>query len=90
MRTGRPIPPLTLAVDERETLENWMRRPTTAQALAQRSRLIMVCSDGKANGIRGRGIGALPADSWQMAPAFLDGSAEWRLMNGVRARREDR
>ena len=36
MRTGRPIPPLTLTPEERETLERWTRRPTTAQALAQR------------------------------------------------------
>jgi hypothetical protein len=35
MRTGRPIAPLSLAVEERETLEGWARRPTTAQALAQ-------------------------------------------------------
>jgi len=33
MRTGRPIPPLTLAPDERETLERWSRRPTTAHAV---------------------------------------------------------
>jgi hypothetical protein len=34
MRTGRPIPPLAMTDDERETLERWARRPTTAQALA--------------------------------------------------------
>lgn len=33
MRTGRPIPPLTITVDERETLERWTRRTSTAQAL---------------------------------------------------------
>jgi hypothetical protein len=33
MRTGRQIPPLTLTEDERQTLERWARRPTTAQAL---------------------------------------------------------
>ena len=50
MRTGRPIPRFRLTVDERETLENWIRRPKTGQALAQRSRLIIGCADGKANG----------------------------------------
>ena len=40
MRTGRPIPPLTLTADERGTLERWARRPTTAQALAEPARVI--------------------------------------------------
>jgi transposase len=50
MKTGRPIPPLALTVQERETLENWVRRPKTSQALAQRSRLVMECAAGKSNG----------------------------------------
>jgi transposase len=49
MRTGRPIPPLTLAADERETLERWSRRASTAQALAQRARLILGCAAAKSN-----------------------------------------
>jgi transposase len=49
MRTGRPIPPMTLTADERETLERWTRRPSTAQALAQRARLILSCAAGKTN-----------------------------------------
>ena len=34
MAIGRPITPLHLSSDERESLERWKRRPTTAQALA--------------------------------------------------------
>ena len=49
MRTGRPIPPLTITDDERDTLERWARRPTTGQALAQRARLILGCAAGKTN-----------------------------------------
>jgi transposase len=50
MRSGRPTPPLTLtAADERQTLERWTRRPSTAQALAQRARLILSCAAGKTN-----------------------------------------
>lgn len=49
MRIGRPIPDLTLTADEREALERWSRRPKTAQALAQRARIILACSDGKTN-----------------------------------------
>jgi transposase len=50
MGIGRPIPPLTLTVEERGTLENWIRRPKTSQALAQRCRLIMGCAARKSNG----------------------------------------
>src|SRR5262244_1508596 len=49
MRTGRPIPPLILTMDERETLERWARRAKTAQAVAQRARLILGCAAGKTN-----------------------------------------
>jgi transposase len=49
MRTGRPIPPLTLTATERETLERWARRATTAQAVAQRARLILGCAAGRTN-----------------------------------------
>lgn len=49
MRTGRPIPALTLSTDERETLERWTRRASTAQALAQRARVILGCAAGKSN-----------------------------------------
>jgi transposase len=49
MRTGRPIPPLTITNEERETLERWARRPTTGQAVAQRARLILGCATGRTN-----------------------------------------
>lgn len=49
MRTGRPIPPLELKEQERETLQNWARRPKSAQALAQRARMILLCAEGNTN-----------------------------------------
>jgi hypothetical protein len=49
MRTGRPIPPLTVTPPERETLERWARRAKTAQAVAQRARLILGCAAGTTN-----------------------------------------
>src|SRR6516164_11398632 len=49
MRTGRPIARLSLAVEERESLENWARRPTSAQALAQRARIVLECAAGNPN-----------------------------------------
>jgi transposase len=49
MAIGRPIPALTLTDEEREALERWGRRPTTAQALAQRARLVLACARGQTN-----------------------------------------
>jgi len=51
MPIGRPIPPLNLTGEERETLERWTRRRTTAQALAQRARLVLTSAEGKTNTI---------------------------------------
>jgi len=40
---------LKLTHDEREALERWARGPTTAQALAQRARMILACAEGRPN-----------------------------------------
>jgi len=50
MRKGRPVDPITLTADERETLERWARRPKTAQALAQRARIVLACAAETTNG----------------------------------------
>ena len=49
MGRGRPIAPLALDGAERETLEQWTRRPKTAQALALRARIVLACADGRSN-----------------------------------------
>lgn len=49
MPRGRPLAPLTLTVEERETLDRWVQRRTTAQALAQRARLVLAAADGMSN-----------------------------------------
>ena len=47
MRLGRPVAPIVLTTEEREMLERWARRPTTAQALALRARLVLRCAAGE-------------------------------------------
>ena len=49
MRRGRPKAPLTLSAEEIETLARWARRPTSAQALAQRARIVLACATDKDN-----------------------------------------
>jgi transposase len=48
-RTGRPKAVLELSDAEREQLARWARRPRSAQALAQRSRIVLACAQGQTN-----------------------------------------
>ena len=49
MPRGRVLPPLSLTMDERETLARWVRRPKTAQALALRARIVLAAAEGGSN-----------------------------------------
>ena len=41
--------PLLLTEDERRTLEQWARRPKSAQRLALRARIVLACDTGLPN-----------------------------------------
>ena len=43
------LAPLTLTDADRRTLHGWIRRRTTAQALALRARIVLACADGDSN-----------------------------------------
>jgi transposase len=49
MRRGRPTVELKLSDDERIVLERYVRRGTTAQRLAMRARIVLLCADGLDN-----------------------------------------
>jgi len=49
MPRGRPLAVLTLEDRDRETLGRWARRPKTAQALAQRARIVLAAAEGRSN-----------------------------------------
>jgi transposase len=48
-RTGRPKAELTLNEAEREQLQRWARRSSSSQALALRSKIILMSADGVTN-----------------------------------------
>lgn len=48
-RRGRPTARVTISPSERTTLEQWARRRTTAQWLAQRAQIILACAAGRSN-----------------------------------------
>src|SRR5258705_9992750 len=43
------LKPLVLSEDERRTLENWVKRRSTAQGLALRARIVLACAQGGSN-----------------------------------------
>ncbi len=46
-RRGRPTARVIVSPSERTTLEQWARRRTTAQGLAQRARIVLACAAGR-------------------------------------------
>jgi transposase len=46
MSSGRPKQGVPLTDEQREALERWTRRATTAQALALRARVVLACAQG--------------------------------------------
>jgi transposase len=49
--------PIELSVDEREALEAWTRRRTSAAALSLRSRIVLACAAGESNSEVARRLG---------------------------------
>ena len=79
MRTVRPIAPLSLAVAERETLERWARRPKSAQALAQRSHIVLKCARGRPNTLVAQRLGLTHQTVGKWRQRFLERRLEGLL-----------
>jgi len=54
MPRGRPKKALVLSCEEHAKLQQWARRPPTAQRLALRARLVLACAEGLSNQAVGR------------------------------------
>lgn len=76
-RPGRPTTAVELSNQDREVLERWARRPSTAQALAMRSRIVLAAADGATNTEIGARVGCHPntAGKWRnrFVTAGIDG-----------------
>jgi transposase len=76
-RRGRRAAEVVLSGEERETLERWARRPTSAQALTQRCRIVLAAATGEANGEIAARLGCHPTTvgKWRgrFAKRGLDG-----------------
>jgi transposase len=88
-RTGRPKAELTLAAADREQLERWSRRTTSAHALALRSKIILRCAEGLDNVVVGSGLGVTPATVGKWRRRFvaqgLDGLVDEPRPGGPRS-----
>lgn len=49
MPRGRPLVTLAVSAADRQVLERWTRRPTSANALATRARIVLASADGESN-----------------------------------------
>ena len=71
-RTGRPLPPLTLTDEERGTLQAWARRPTSAQRLASRAKIVLACDEGLGNDQVALRVGVARGTVGKWRSRFLD------------------
>ncbi len=72
MGIGRPMPPVNLDDTERETLEGWVRRPKTAQALALRARMVLGCAGGRSNTVVAADLGVSGETVGKWRARFLE------------------
>jgi transposase len=54
---GPWLAPLVLSAPERATLQRWAKRPSSAQALALRCRIVLACAEGSSNSQVARQLG---------------------------------
>ena len=72
MPRGRPLSPLSLSTEEREALERLVARRKTAQALAQRARVVLGCAEGKSNRRVSADVGLSPQTVGKWRRRFIE------------------
>lgn len=76
MSLGRPKIPLTLTEDEQAKLRSWANRPTSAQRLALRARIVLTCAEGHANKEVARRLRITPQTVGKWRGRFLEDRLE--------------
>jgi transposase len=76
MRTGRPKASLVLTDDERAKLQSWANRPTSAQRLALRARIVLACSAGTDNKVVAQNLRITPQTVAKWRKRFVEDRLE--------------
>ncbi|MFJ6752118.1 IS630 family transposase [Streptomyces sp. NPDC091266] len=71
-RPGPKLPSLSLTDAQRAVLEGWVRRRSTAQALALRSRIVLECAEGHSIAEVSRRLGVVPETVRTWRRRFLE------------------
>lgn len=72
MPKGRPVAHVTISSEQRIELESWSRRPKTAQALAMRSRVVLLAAAGQINTAIARQLSIRPHTVGKWRKRFLE------------------
>jgi transposase len=75
-RPGRPTAAFELNNEDREVLERWARRPSTAQALAMRSKIVLAAAEGATNTEIGAVVGCHPNTAGKWRTRFVTGGVD--------------
>jgi transposase len=79
MARGRPLALLTLKDRDRDTLTRWTRRAKTAQALAQRARIVLAAAEGRSNQAIAAQLSITPHTVGKWRRRFLDAGPDGLL-----------
>lgn len=71
-KPGRPTAVVTLSDEDREVLERWARRPSTAQALAMRARIVLAAAEGETNKAIAETVDAHPVTVGKWRRRFVE------------------
>ena len=66
------MPALSLSDEQRRTLEGWRRRRTSANGLAQRARMVLLCAQGMSNNAVADRVGVTPQTVGKWRRRFLE------------------
>lgn len=66
------MPVLSLSDEQRRTLEGWTRRRTSANGLAQRARMVLMCAEGQPNRAVAERVGVTPQTVGKWRRRFLE------------------
>src|ERR1019366_4654658 len=79
MSRGRPVAVVTITAEQRVELESWSRRPKTAQALAMRSRMVLLAAEGSNNKSIARQLGTTPHTVGKWRRRFMSAGCDGLL-----------